>query len=83
MITENISTLKIHKLTQEQYDRELAAGNIDENALYLTPYGAGADEYLPLTGGTVTGATTFEDTITIGEATLRYDGATNSLVFSL
>ena len=37
MIIENLSTLKIHKLTQEQYDRELAAGNIDENALYLTP----------------------------------------------
>ena len=37
MITENISTLKIHKLTQEQYDRELEAGRIDENALYLTP----------------------------------------------
>ena len=37
MIVENISTLKIHKLTQEQYDRELAAGNIDENAIYLTP----------------------------------------------
>jgi hypothetical protein len=37
MITENLSTLKIHKLTQAQYERELAAGNIDENALYLTP----------------------------------------------
>lgn len=37
MITTNIPTLKIHKLTQEQYERELAAGNIDENALYLTP----------------------------------------------
>ena len=37
MITENLSTLKIHKLTQEQYERELAAGRIDENALYLTP----------------------------------------------
>ena len=37
MITENLSTLKIHKLTQAQYDRELAAGRIDENALYLTP----------------------------------------------
>ena len=37
MIVENISTLKIHKLTQEQYDRELEAGNIDETALYLTP----------------------------------------------
>lgn len=37
MITENLSTLKIHKLTQAQYDRELAAGRIDESALYLTP----------------------------------------------
>lgn len=37
MITENVSTLKIHKLTQAQYDRELATGNIDDNAIYLTP----------------------------------------------
>ena len=37
MITENLSTLKIHKLTQEQYNRELEAGNIDPSALYLTP----------------------------------------------
>lgn len=37
MITENLSTLKIHKLTKAQYERELAAGNIDANALYLTP----------------------------------------------
>lgn len=37
MNTKNLETLKIHKLTQAQYDRELAAGNIDENALYLTP----------------------------------------------
>ena len=37
MITENLSTLKIHKLSQAQYDRALEAGRIDENALYLTP----------------------------------------------
>lgn len=37
METKNVSNLKIHKLTQAQYDRELAAGNIDEYALYLTP----------------------------------------------
>ena len=37
MIIENLSTLKIHKLTQEQYDREREAGNLDANALYLTP----------------------------------------------
>lgn len=38
LVTENLLTLKIHKLTEEQYQRELAAGRIDENALYLTPY---------------------------------------------
>ncbi len=37
MITKNLSTLKIHKLTREQYERELNAGNIDANAIYLTP----------------------------------------------
>jgi hypothetical protein len=37
LITTNLSTLKIHKLTQAQYDREVANGTIDENALYLTP----------------------------------------------
>ena len=37
MNTQNISTLKIHKLTQAQYERELEAGRIDENAIYLTP----------------------------------------------
>lgn len=44
MVTENLSTLKIHKLTQAQYDRELTNGTIDENALYLTP-----DEEIDLT----------------------------------
>ena len=37
MKTENLSTLKIHKLSQMQFDRELAAGNIDETAMYLIP----------------------------------------------
>ena len=55
MITENLSTLKIHKLTQAQYDREFEAGNIDESALYLTPdemptaeeVGARPDTWMP------------------------------------
>jgi hypothetical protein len=37
VITENLSTLKIHKLTKEQYEREREVGNLDANALYLTP----------------------------------------------
>ena len=37
MKTENVSTLKINKLTQTQYDREIENGNVEENALYLIP----------------------------------------------
>lgn len=37
MITENLPILKIHKISQKQYDRELEAGRIDETAIYLTP----------------------------------------------
>lgn len=36
MKVENISTLKINRLTQAQYDREKTNDNLDENALYLT-----------------------------------------------
>ena len=36
MTTENLSTLKIYTLTQEQYDRRANAGDIDSTALYLT-----------------------------------------------
>lgn len=43
MITENLSTLKIHKLTKGQYEREVESGNVDETALYLTP-----DEEVPM-----------------------------------
>lgn len=37
MITENLATLKIHRLSNVQYEREVASGNIDETAIYLTP----------------------------------------------
>ena len=37
MYTENLPTLRIHNLSQEQYDREAAAGNIENFSLYLTP----------------------------------------------
>ena len=56
MITENLSTLKINKLTQEQYDRALVAGNIDENAVYLTPDSV-ADYVLEQDISTVDGTT--------------------------
>lgn len=44
MITENLQTLKIHKLSGEQYKRELESGNADVTALYLTP--ADEDKYI-------------------------------------
>jgi ABC-type transporter Mla subunit MlaD len=34
---KTLSTLKIHRLTQEQYDREKKAGTLDPDAIYLTP----------------------------------------------
>ena len=37
MNTTNLTTLKIHKLSKAQYDRELAAGTLEPNSLYLTP----------------------------------------------
>ena len=37
MITKNLQTLKINKLTQEQYDTALANGTINDNELYMTP----------------------------------------------
>ena len=37
MVIKKLTDLKINKLTKEQYERELAAGRIDGDALYLTP----------------------------------------------
>lgn len=45
MNIENVSTLKIHRLAHAQYEREVAAGNVDETAIYMTPEKY-LDEYL-------------------------------------
>lgn len=37
MIEQNLSTLRIHKLSQAQYDNAKANGNLEENAIYITP----------------------------------------------
>lgn len=44
-VSEFLPTLTIHKLTQAEYDQKLAAGELDEAALYLTP-----DEEIDLSG---------------------------------
>ena len=46
MIVDNLSTLKINKMTQEQYDRELAADNLSTTELYLTPAPENVDSIL-------------------------------------
>ena len=37
MITQPIDVLKINNMSQEQYERELAAGRINRNEIYVTP----------------------------------------------
>ena len=37
MITKDLSTLKINRLTQAQYEAAIAAGKINEDELYMTP----------------------------------------------
>ena len=37
MITKDLSTLKINRLTQAQYEAALAAGTVSENELYMVP----------------------------------------------
>ena len=36
MIIENLTTLKINRLTKAQYEAALAAGTVNENELYMT-----------------------------------------------
>lgn len=43
MITQNLSTLKINKLTREQYLAAKSAGTLSETELYMTPDIEGAD----------------------------------------
>lgn len=88
MITENLSTLKIHKLTQAQYDRELAAGRIDENALYLTPDDTEINQNA--FSRVVVGSTTIEadsrmDSLTIdgSNVTITPDAANDKVVIGI
>lgn len=66
--TTELETLKINYLTQEMYEDALQNGEINEGELYFTP--DEETDYLPLTGGTVSGNTTFENSVSIDEATI-------------
>lgn len=43
MVVQNLNTLRIHEMTQAQYDREYAAGNIEANSIYLIKDGGGTN----------------------------------------
>lgn len=78
MITENLTVLKIHKLSQAQYDRELAAGNIDETALYLTPdTGATGQDGVGISSVEQTTTSTVDDGNNVITVTLT-DGTTST-----
>ena len=57
MIKDTLSTLKINKLTQAQYDAALAAGTIQDNELYMTPATSKLDTNTVLTGTLSVGQT--------------------------
>ena len=71
MITEILPTLEIHKLTQEQYNRELEAGRINEHAIYLTP---STTQSIP----TLEPGTDLNTVFTLGEYYLTGDGYINA-----
>lgn len=45
MITKDLPSLKINRLTQKQYDAAKTAGTINENEIYLTPSAESAITY--------------------------------------
>lgn len=81
MNTENLSTLKIHKLTQAQYDRELEAGRIDATALYLTPDEAEKNQNAfsnIKVGSTTIVANTVSDTLTLSGSNIAINPIVDS-----
>ena len=69
---ENLSVLNIIRLSQEEYDALVTSDSLDPKAIYMTEAASGGNtnelktyidnNFLKLSGGTVTGVTTFTDT---------------------
>lgn len=74
MITENLNTLKINKLTQEQYDNAKAEGKIDENELYLTPDESIVDQTYNATSNYAQSGKAVAEAIS-AKVSVRIDGA--------
>lgn len=74
--TETLNTLKIHKLSQAQYDREKEAGRLDDSAIYLTPESDGSAPSNMVTTDTeqtISGDKIFTGTPTIQDANPTLD----------
>lgn len=91
MKTEDLSTLKINKLTQAQYDKALKEGRINENELYLTPDNVGVNglpENAEFKNVTVNGGNlvfgNYENGIQFnGSQSKIYDNSEDKLVFEV
>lgn len=69
---ENLSVLNIIRLSQEEYDALVTSDSLDPKAIYMTEAASGGNtnelktyidnNFLKLSGGTVTGVTTFTNT---------------------
>ena len=69
---ENLSVLNIIRLSQEEYDALVTSDSLDPKAIYMTEAASGGNtnelktyidnNFLKLSGGTVTGVTTFSNT---------------------
>lgn len=65
MITTRLSTLKINTLTENQYNRELEAGSVEENVFYLTPEEEKASKVHEHTGSDIVSGTIDSDRLPI------------------
>lgn len=70
-----VTDLVINNISQEKYDELKTAGQLEATQIYLTPTEEGGGDYLPLSGGELTGKLTINPEVsgTMGDVlTLSY-----------
>ena len=84
MITTDLTTLKINKLTKAQYEAALAAGNINENEFYMTPESeSGSGGVCIATYGTTLTASNWDSTSKTYSFESDYPNATHDIEIAL
>ena len=84
MITTDLTTLKINKLTKAQYEAALAAGNINENEFYMTPESeSGSGGVFIATYGTTLTASNWDSTSKTYSFESDYPNATHDIEIAL